>query len=70
MSLQFLLEVPVGLGPVIVFLFILQHLDSFRLVSPYAIGLTIAGGGALAAASYVLNGYAMDLLHADLATYT
>ncbi len=70
MSLQFLVEIPVGLGPVVLFLFVLQHLDSFRLVSLYTIALTIAAGGALAVASYSLNDVAMDVLHADFLTYT
>jgi RsiW-degrading membrane proteinase PrsW (M82 family) len=70
MSLQFLLEIPIGLGPVVVFLIVLQHLDSFRLVSLYTIGLTIAGGGVLAIASYSLNGYAMDFLHTNFITYS
>ena len=70
MSLTFLLEIPIGLGPVVAFLFVLQRMDSFRLVSARTIALTIAGGGLLAALGYVINGTAMDLLHADIGTYT
>ena len=69
MSLQFLLEIPIGLAPVIVFLAVLQRLDSFRLVSLYTIALTMASGAVLAVLSYAVNGAAMDALHADLATY-
>ena len=70
MPLQFLLEVPIGLGPVIVFLVVLQQLDSFRLVSLYTIGLTIGAGGVLAALCYLVNDAAMDALHIDFETYT
>jgi RsiW-degrading membrane proteinase PrsW (M82 family) len=70
MPLRFILEIPIGLGPVVVFLLVLQRLDSFRLVGVYAIGLTICAGAALAAASYVINGAAIDLTHFGLPSYT
>ena len=70
MSWLFLLEAPVGLGPVIVFLVVLQNLDSFRLVSLYTILLTIACGGALAIMSYLVNGWTIDALHLEIGTYT
>src|SRR4029079_3846174 len=70
MSLQFLLEIPIGLGPVIVFLIILERLDSFCLVTFYNIAPMIGAGGVLAALSYALNGWAMDALHVNLGIYT
>lgn len=69
MGLSFLLEVPIGLGPVIVFLVMLQHLDSFRLVSLYTILMTMFLGGVLAGASYLLNGVVIDALALDIGTY-
>jgi len=69
MGLSFLLEAPIGLGPVLVFLVVLQHLDSFRLVSLYTILLTLFGGGVLAGASYLLNGVAIDALQLDIGMY-
>jgi hypothetical protein len=70
MSWSLLLEAPVGLGPVVVFLIVLQSLDSFRLVSPYTIGVTIAAGGVLAAVCYLVNGIAIDALDLDIGAYT
>src|SRR6185369_15005748 len=70
MLLQFLLEIPIGLGPVIVFLIVLERLDSFRLVTFYTIALMIGAGATLAALSYALNGWAMDALHVDHGVYT
>jgi len=69
MSWSLLLEAPIGLGPVVVFLIVLQRLDSFRLVSLYTIGVTIGAGGALAGVSYLLNGIVIDALHLDITTY-
>jgi RsiW-degrading membrane proteinase PrsW (M82 family) len=70
MSWSLLLEAPIGLGPVIVFLIVLQNLDSFRLVSLYTIAVTIAAGGALAGVCYLLNGILIDALHLDITAYT
>lgn len=70
MSWSLLLEAPIGLGPVVVFLIVLQRLDSFRLVSLYTIGVTIAGGGVLAGVSYLVNGIAIDALQVDIGSYT
>ena len=70
MSWSLLLEAPIGLGPVVVFLIVLQRLDSFRLVSLYTIGVTIAAGGILAGVSYLLNGIVIDVLNLDIEAYT
>jgi protease PrsW len=44
-------------------------LDRSLSFSLYTIGLTIAGGGVLAALSYVLNGAAIDALHMNIGLY-
>jgi len=70
MSLTFFLEAPIALAPTLVFLFVLDQLDSFRLVSLRAAVSTLIAGGLLAVASYFINGVAMDLTGADIQNYT
>ena len=52
MSLPFLLEAPIALLPTLAFLFLLDQLDSFRLVSLRAAATALAAGGALAGLAY------------------
>ena len=68
--LPFLLEAPIALLPALAFLFVLHHLDSFRLVSLHAAFTTLGAGGALAIVAYFLNDLAMRVAGADIATYT
>lgn len=70
MSLAFTLEAPIALAPALVFLFVLDRLDSFRLVSLRTAVLTLAAGGALAVSAYFVNAAAMTLTGADIGTYT
>lgn len=70
MSLSFLLEAPIALAPALLFLFVLDRLDSFRLVSLAAAAAALTGGGLLAIVSYFANALVMDALHADIAFYT
>ena len=70
MSLPFLLEAPIALLPTLAFIVVLDRLDSFRLVSLRTALIALAGGGALAGVSYVVNALAMDALGADITTYT
>ncbi len=70
MPLTFLLEAPIALAPALAFLFVLHHLDSFRLVSRDTVVLTLTAGGALAAASYFLNAAMMDASATGIADYT
>src|SRR5258706_2455207 len=70
MQLHFLLEAPIGLAPVIVFLIVLLHLDSYKLVSLGEVLVCLGGGTILAGASYFTNGQAINVLHYDFATYS
>ncbi len=70
MSLAFYLEAPIALAPALVFLFVLDRLDSFRLVSLRTAVLTLAAGGALAVAAYFVNAATMSLTGADIGPYT
>jgi protease PrsW len=69
MSLAFLLEAPIALSPALVFLFLLDRLDSFRLVSLRTAVLTLAAGGVLAAVAYFINALAMDALGLGITSY-
>lgn len=70
MPLTFLIEAPIALIPALVFLFVLHHLDSFRLVSLHAALVALGAGGALAIAAYFLNDFAMHAIGADIASFT
>jgi RsiW-degrading membrane proteinase PrsW (M82 family) len=70
LSLPFLLEAPIALLPTLAFLFLLDQLDSFRLVSVRAAAMALAAGGALAVAAYFLNAGVMDALGAGIGPYT
>jgi RsiW-degrading membrane proteinase PrsW (M82 family) len=70
MSLTFLLQAPIALAPTLVFLFILDRLDSFRLVSLRFALMTLLAGGALAMLSYLVNPLVMDVVGADIGSYT
>ncbi|MBL8781571.1 MAG: PrsW family intramembrane metalloprotease [Alphaproteobacteria bacterium] len=70
MSLTFFLEAPIALAPALVFLFVLDQLDSFRLVGLRAAVSTLIAGGLLAVASYFINALAMDLTGANIQNYT
>lgn len=68
--MSFLIEAPIALLPTLAFLFLLDQLDSFRLVSLRAAIVALAAGGALAIAGYFLNAGMMDLLDAAIGPYT
>lgn len=70
MSLPFLIEAPIALLPTLAFLFLLDRLDSFRLVSLHAALVALAAGGGLALLAYFLNAAVMDLLGAGIGPYT
>ena len=57
MSYDILARAPVGLLPVIIFLFVLVYMDSYKLVRLQTILWVIALGGCTAMASYFANGY-------------
>ena len=65
-----LLKVCVALAPVVLFLLVFSALDAFKLMSWSELGLLLAGGGALAAASYFANWRAMDDLPIGFTNYT
>lgn len=69
MSIPFLIEAPVALLPTLAFLFLLDRLDSFRLVSLHASLIALGAGALLAVLAYFLNAAVMDLLDASIGPY-
>ncbi|NNC77702.1 MAG: PrsW family intramembrane metalloprotease [Woeseiaceae bacterium] len=59
MSPDFLFLTPIGLLPVLLFLFVLRYLDSYKLVSLRTVGSVIIAGCSLPIAAYFLNGWLM-----------
>ena len=70
MSADLLLPALVALLPVLSFLAALLYLDSYKLVELRAVIAVVAGGAAVAGASYVVNGQLLDALAIDFTPYT
>jgi RsiW-degrading membrane proteinase PrsW (M82 family) len=68
--LEFLLKAPIALLPVVTFLALLLHLESFRLVDFRTVVRMLLLGALLAAASYLLNSYLIDAMHFDIRGYS
>lgn len=68
--MDFLIKALIGLAPVVVFLYVLFHLDSHRLLSPFRLGSTMAAGAALVPIAYLLNGALLGFLEYDWQTYS
>ena len=61
---------PIGLLPVVIFLFVLLYMDSYKLVSLRTILWVILTGALLPFAGYWMNGYAMGLLGWDFSVFS
>jgi RsiW-degrading membrane proteinase PrsW (M82 family) len=70
MSHQFLIEAPIGLLPSVLFLLVLQQLDSFKLVRLPDLLESLVAGMALAGIAYIANARAIGLLHYSFSTYS
>jgi len=70
MNLEPLLEIPVGLLPVLVFLGALLYLDSYKLVKLHLIIWVIFAGALTAVLAYFVNGYAIETLNMEFMDYT
>src|SRR5450631_485297 len=60
----------VGLLPVLSFLAALLYLDSYKLVKLRAIVTIVVAGAVVAGASYLVNGYVLNLWHLDLTNFS
>ena len=63
-------KAPIGLLPVIIFLFVLLYLDSYKLVNFRTVLWVILTGAFLPFAGYWINGYAIGLLGWDFSSYS
>jgi protease PrsW len=70
MSTNILADALVGSLPVLSFLAALLYLDSYKLVKLRAIFTIVACGAIVAGASYLVNGYALDLVRIDLTHFS
>lgn len=70
MSYDILARAPVGLLPVVIFLGVLVYMDSYKLVRLHTVLWVIALGGAMAAASYFVNGFLIERSGFDFLPYS
>jgi len=70
MTGDLLIHALLGLLPVACFLAGLVYLDSYRLVGIRLVLATIALGGIIAGAGYLLNGWAIDTFDLEFSTYS
>jgi hypothetical protein len=64
------LKAPLGLLPVLVFLFVLMYMDVYKLVRIHFVIWVILGGTVTAIASYFASGFALDALNIEFSSYT
>jgi RsiW-degrading membrane proteinase PrsW (M82 family) len=65
MSTDILIRAPVGLLPVLIFLFVLLYMDSYKLVGLKVVLWTIAAGALALIPAYFANGFLQELLQID-----
>lgn len=70
MSIDVLAHAPVGLLPVVIFLGVLVYMDSYKLVRLHTVLWVIALGGAMAVASYFVNGFLLERSGFDFLKYS
>ena len=70
MSYDILARAPVGLLPVVIFLGVLVYMDSYKLVRLHTVLWVIALGGAMAVASYFVNGFLIGRSGLDFLPYS
>jgi RsiW-degrading membrane proteinase PrsW (M82 family) len=67
---EFISRVLVGLMPVVMFLFALVYLDSYKLIPLRRIVVTIVLGGVVAGASYLINVALLSMVSIDQVAYS
>lgn len=70
MSTDILIRAPLGLLPVLIFLVVLLYMDSYKLVSLRAVLTVIAAGALMTVVAYFVNGYLLEQLQIDFASFT
>ena len=69
MNYSWLMRAPVALAPVLLFLLVLVHADSYKLLRPRTVLALVAAGAVAAGASYLANIGASALFAGDLTLY-
>jgi len=69
-SYDVLSRAPVGLLPVVIFLGVLVYMDSYKLVRLHSVLWVIALGGAMAVASYFVNGFLIERTNLGFLQYS
>ncbi|NNL55125.1 MAG: PrsW family intramembrane metalloprotease, partial [Woeseia sp.] len=70
MSSSFLFLAPIGLLPVLLFLFVLRYLDSYKLVSLRTVSAVILAGCLAPVAAFFLNGLVMESFDIPFTLFT
>jgi len=70
MSTEILIRAPLGLIPVLSFLFVLLYMDSYKLVGLKTVLWVILAGATIAVLTYFINGFLFDLLDIDFRGFT
>jgi RsiW-degrading membrane proteinase PrsW (M82 family) len=70
MSHTFLLEAPIGLVPVAVFLAALMSFDSYKLVSIFETSMALTAGVLLCGAAYLMNAQLIALADVDVMSFS
>jgi len=70
MPVDFIIKSAISLTPVLIFLVVLLHLDSFKLVRFHIVIKTMLAGCALAMVAYAANGYALEILKLGFESYS
>ena len=65
MSTEILIRAPLGLIPVLSFLFVLLYMDSYKLVGLKTVLWVIVAGAAITVVTYFVNGFLLDQLDID-----
>lgn len=70
MSTDILIRAPVGLLPVLIFLFVLLYMDSYKLVGLKTVLWVIVAGASMTVIAYFVNGLLLELLQIDFKSFT
>ena len=68
MSTDLLIRAPLGLLPVVIFLFVLLYMDSYKLVSLKSVLWVIVAGAVLPLIAYIINGFLMEAFEVEYGT--
>ena len=65
MSTELLIRAPLGLLPVVIFLFVLLYMDSYKLLRLRSVLWVILAGSILPIIAYAINGFLMDTMQIE-----